>query len=105
MKINAKTFAGVGIGLIAGYFLLKNKKPLYIGGMGLAGGILANLIFNSKNKKSLSEKTEKYIQETENDIYEENTKEVSLEEVPTVLPNLTETSPKDFFDIDLGFPQ
>lgn len=100
MKINAKTFAGVGIGLIAGYFLLKNKKPLYIGGMGLAGGILANLIFNRKNKKSLSEKTEKYIQETENDIYEENTKEF-----PTVLPNLTETSPKDYFDIDLGFPQ
>lgn len=30
MKINAKTFAGVGLGLVAGYFLFKNKdKKIY----------------------------------------------------------------------------
>jgi hypothetical protein len=52
MKINAKTFAGVGLGLLAGYFLFKSKdkKIIYIGGMGLAGGILANLLLNQKTK-------------------------------------------------------
>ena len=26
MKINAKTFAGIGVGLLAGYFLFKTKN-------------------------------------------------------------------------------
>lgn len=102
MKINAKTFAGVGVGLVAGYFLIKSKKPLYIGAMGLAGGILANLILNRDTEKkqiteSITENTTVSDDETSNFESIEDLKEVST------IANVNQTSPKDYFDLDLGY--
>lgn len=102
MKINAKTIAGVGVGLVAGYFLIKNKKPLYIGVMGLAGGVLANLIFNRDTEKkqitaSITESANVDDDETSNFELMEDLKEVST------IANVNQTSPKDYFDLDLGF--
>lgn len=107
MKINAKTFAGVGLGLVAGYFLFKrkDKKFLYIGGMGLAGGILANLVLNRETKKSITLSTKNYIQNTEDEMMDEETGNIELQEVATIIPINQSTSVKDNFDIDLGFPQ
>jgi hypothetical protein len=107
MKINAKTFAGVGLGLLAGYFLFKSKdkKILYIGGMGLAGGILANLLLNRETKKPVTLSTKNYIQSTENEIVDDETGDLSMVEVPTIYPLTEPTSTKQNFDIDLGFPQ
>lgn len=103
MKINAKTFAGVGVGLVAGYFLIKSKKPLYIIGTGLAGGILANLILNRSDKKAVTLSSNKYITPSEEELVEEDLGNVELEQTPVVSANLRETSPQDYFDIDLDF--
>lgn len=107
MKINAKTFAGVGLGLVAGYFLFKNKnkKFLYIGGMGLAGGLLANLLLNRDSKKQVTLSTKNYIQSAEDELTDEETGNVELQEVPTIMPINEPTSVSQNFDIDLGLPQ
>lgn len=106
MKINAKTFAGVGLGLVAGYFLFKskNKKFLYIGGMGLAGGVLANLILNREAKKSITVSTENYIQNAEDEMMDKETGNVELSEATKMSAEITRTSPENYFDIDLGLP-
>jgi len=80
MKINAKTFAGVGLGLVAGYFIVKSKKPLYIAGIGLAGGLLANLIFNMSNENPITLSTKNYIDKSEEELIEEDMSEVDLYE-------------------------
>lgn len=108
MKINAKTFAGVGLGLVAGYFLFKSKdkKFLYIGGMGLAGGLLANLLLNrDSKKKEVTLSTKNYIQSAEEELTDEETGNIELQEVPTIMPISQPTTAKETFDIDLGFPQ
>jgi hypothetical protein len=108
MKINAKTFAGVGLGLLAGYFLFKskNRKFLYISGTGLAGGILANLILNKDNKKKqVTLSTEKYILDAEDEIFDEETGNIELQSVPTIVPLSEPTTAQQNFDIDLGLPQ
>jgi hypothetical protein len=108
MKINAKTFAGVGLGLVAGYFLFKtkDKKFLYIGGMGLAGGILANLILNrEESKKTTTLSTKNYIKSAEDELLDEETGSLPMVEVPTISPINEPTSVKQNFDIDLGLPQ
>jgi uncharacterized membrane protein YebE (DUF533 family) len=102
MKVNVKTFVGVGAGLIAGYFLIKSKKPLYIIGTGLAGGILANLVFNKDEKKQIVESSEKRVLEKEEEISEYIPTENSNQREPFVIGSITETSPKDYFDIDLS---
>lgn len=103
MKINAKTIAGVGLGLVAGYFLFKskNKKFLYIGGMGLAGGVLANLILNREAKKPITVSTDDYIQNAQDEILDN----IEVQEVSRISTELKGTSTKDNFDIDLGFPK
>ena len=108
MKINAKTFAGVGLGLVAGYFLFKtkDKKFLYIGGMGLAGGILANLILNrEQSKKTTTLSTKNYIKSAEDELLDEEIDGLPMVEVPTILPLNKPTSTIENFDIDLGIPQ
>jgi hypothetical protein len=107
MKINAKTFAGVGLGLLAGYFLFKNKnkKFLYIGGMGLAGGLLANLLLNRDSKKQVTLSTKNYIQSGEDEMMDNETGNIELQEVPTIMPINQPTSVSQNFDIDLGLPQ
>jgi hypothetical protein len=108
MKINAKTFAGIGVGLLAGYFLFKtkNKKFLYIGGMGLAGGILANLVFNREtSKKSVTLSTKNYVQEADDELFDEETGNLETEQVPTIMPNMEKVNPKQQSDIDLEYPQ
>lgn len=107
MKINAKTFAGVGLGLVAGYFLFKNKnkKFLYIGGMGLAGGLLANLLLNRDSKKQVTLSTKNYIQSAEDELTDEETGNIELQDVPTIMPINEPTSVSQNFDIDLGLPQ
>jgi hypothetical protein len=102
MKLNVKTFVGVGAGLMAGYFLLKNKKPFYIIGAGLAGGILANLVFNKDDKKQNNISSEKKVLENEEELSEFVTYENSNKREPFVIGSITETSPKDYFDIDLS---
>ena len=105
MKINGKTFAGVGLGLVAGYFLFKSKdkKFLYIGGMGLAGGLLANLVLNRKEKNPVT--TKKYIESAEEELPNEETGTLPVVEVPTIYPLTERASVKENFDIDLGIPQ
>jgi hypothetical protein len=103
MKVNVKTFVGVGAGLIAGYFLIKNKKPLYIIGAGLAGGILANLVFNKDDKKQNNTSSEKRVFENEEELSEFTSNQNSNKREPFEIGSITETSPKDYFDIDLGF--
>ena len=107
MKINAKTFAGVGLGLVAGYFLFKSKdkKFLYIGGMGLAGGILANFILNRETKKPVTLSTKNYIKSAEDEMLDDETGDLPMVEVPTIYPLTEPTSTRDNFDIDLGIPQ
>lgn len=106
MKINVKTIAGVGVGLVAGYLLFKNKnkKLLYIGGTGLAGGLLANLILNREEKKKpITLSTKEYIQEVQDELNDSESGNIELEEIPNTIPNLQQTSTKDNFDIDLDF--
>ena len=108
MKINAKTFAGVGLGLVAGYFLFKSKdkKFLYIGGMGLAGGLLANLLLNrDSKKKQVTLSTKNYIQSAEDELLDDETGDLPMVEVPMVYPLTEPTSVSDNFDIDLGLPK
>lgn len=107
MKINAKTIAGVGLGLVAGYFLFKskNKKFLYIGGMGLAGGVLANLILNREAKKPITISTDDYIQNAQDEILDNEMDNIEVQEVSRISTELKGTSTKDNFDIDLGFPK
>jgi hypothetical protein len=107
MKINAKTFAGVGLGLVAGYFLFKSKdkKFLYIGGMGLAGGLLANFILNRETKKPVTLSTKNYVQSAEDEMVDDETGDLPMVEVPTIYPLTEPTSTRDNFDIDLGLPQ
>ena len=107
MKINAKTFAGVGLGLVAGYFLFKSKdkKFLYIGGMGLAGGLLANFILNRETEKPVTLSTKNYIESAEDEIVDDETGDIELQDVPTIMPLNQSTSTRDNFDIDLGIPQ
>ena len=107
MKINAKTFAGVGLGLVAGYFLFKtkDKKFLYIGSMGLAGGLLANFISNrNESKKPVTISTKDYVKSANEELMDKTTDNVELPIVPVMSAELKETSPKDYFDIDLGVP-
>jgi len=105
MKINAKIFAGVGLGLVAGYFLFKNKnkKLLYIGGMGLAGGILANLILNREAKKPITNSSNNYLKKVEDELLDKDN--IEVQEVSRMSSELKSTSPKDYFDIDLGLPK
>jgi hypothetical protein len=108
MKINVKTFAGIGVGLVAGYFLFKNadKKYLKIGGVGLAGGLLANLLLNrDSKKKQVTLSTKNYIQSAEDELLDDETGDVSMVEVPTIYPLNEPTSVSENFDIDLGLPQ
>ena len=108
MKINAKTFAGVGLGLVAGYFLFKSKdkKFLYIGGMGLAGGILANLLLNREaSKKPITLSTKDYVKSAEDELLDEEIGSLPVVEVPTISPTNEPTSASQNFDIDLGLPQ
>ena len=107
MKINAKTFAGVGLGLLAGYFLFKSKdkKIIYIGGMGLAGGILANFILNRETKKPITISTKNYIESSEDEIFDDETGDIELQDVPTIMPLNKPTSVSQNFDIDLSLPQ
>lgn len=108
MKINAKTFAGVGLGLVAGYFLFKSKdkKFLYIGGMGLAGGILANLLLNREaSKKPITLSTKDYVKSAEDELLDEEIGSLPVVEVPTISPTNEPTSVRQNFDIDLGLPQ
>lgn len=100
MKVNVKTFFGVGAGLLAGFLLIKNKKPLYIIGTGLAGGILANLVFNKDSEKQIAKSTKKKFSEQDVTPFDEN--ENSNGREPFTIGSITETSPKDYFDIDLG---
>jgi hypothetical protein len=113
MKINGKTFAGVGLGVLAGYFIFKNnnKKLLFIGATGLAGGILANLLLNREDKKTLTISYENFVDDSQDDDFDEFQgdgfdrfkNEVSVEHVPTMKPISTPSSTKEMFDIDLGF--
>jgi hypothetical protein len=105
MKINAKIFAGVGLGLVAGLFLFKNKnnKFLYISGMGLAGGLLVNLVLNRKEKNPVT--TKKYIESAEEELPNEEIGTLPVVEVPTIYPLTERASVKENFDIDLGIPQ
>lgn len=105
MKINVKTFAGVGVGLVVGYFLFKSssKKNLKIGAIGLAGGVLANLIQNHQDKKKATvPSTEKYIKQVQEEIKDSLTGNEKMVREPFEIANITETSPKDYFDIDLS---
>jgi hypothetical protein len=108
MKLNVKTFAGVGLGLLAGYFLFKSKdkKVLYIGGMGLAGGILANLFLNNQeNKKQVTLSTKNYIKNTDDELVDDEIGVTEIQEVPTIMPLNEPTSINENFDIDLGLPK
>lgn len=106
MKINVKTFAGIGVGLVAGYFLFKSadKKYLKIGGMGLAGGLLANLLLNrQETKKPITLSTKQYISEAEDELTDSETGNIPMDEKSFEIANVEQTSPKDYFDIDLSF--
>ena len=46
--INIKTVLGVGVGVTAGYFLIKTKKPLYLIGLGVIGGVISNTLIKTK---------------------------------------------------------
>lgn len=108
MKINVKTFAGIGVGLVAGYFLFKSadKKYLKIGGMGLAGGLLANLLLNRTDaKKPTTLSTKQYISQAEDELTDSETGNIQLDEKKFDIANVEQTSPKDYFDIDLSFNQ
>jgi N-acetyl-gamma-glutamylphosphate reductase len=104
MKINVKTFAGVGVGLVVGYFLFKssNKKYLKIGAIGLAGGVLANLIQNHQDKKNQAISTEKYIEQAQDEMTASLTGNEKMIKEPFDIASVNETSPKDYFDIDLS---
>ena len=104
MKINVKTFAGVGVGLVVGYFLFKSssKKYLKIGAIGLAGGVLANLIQNHQDKKNQAISTEEYIEQAQDEMTASLTGNEKMVKEPFDIANVTETSPKDYFDIDLS---
>jgi hypothetical protein len=107
MKINAKIFAGVGLGLVAGLFLFKKNKNkfLYISGTGLAGGLLANFILKRETKKPVTLTTKNYIKSTEEELLDEETGDLSIIEAPIVLPIKEQSSKKENFDIDLGLPK
>jgi hypothetical protein len=107
MKINAKIFAGVGLGLVAGLFLFKkkNNKFLYISGMGLAGGLLANFVLNRQTKKPVILTTKSYIKSAEDELLDDETGDISVKEAPIVSPINKSSSTKENFDIDLGLPK
>jgi hypothetical protein len=105
MKINVKTFAGVGVGLVVGYFLFKSssKKYLKIGGIGLAGGLLANFVLNREDeKKPTTPSTKEYIKQVTEELPVTETVDNKMTEEKFDIANVTETSPKDYFDIDLS---
>jgi len=108
LKFNKISFVGLGLGLISGYFLLKNsksnKKYFLIGGIGLAGGLLANLIgeyFNA-NKEIQSLSDINYVKNTDDELFDEETGNIELIEKPLNNSNKINNQ-KDIFDIDLEF--
>jgi hypothetical protein len=107
MKINAKTFAGIGLGLVVGYFFFKNrnKKLLYIGGTGLVGGLLANFVLNKETKKSVTISSKNSIKNTNDELIDEEKVDLPMINVPTILPLYKPTSTLENFDIDLGLPK
>jgi hypothetical protein len=107
MKINAKTFAGIGLGLVVGYFFFKrkDKKLFYIVGTGLAGGLLANFVLNREIKNRVKISTKNYIQNAQDELLDEEIDGLPMVEVPTILPLNKPTSTIENFDIDLGIPQ
>jgi len=107
MKINAKTFAGIGLGLVVGYFFFKrkDKKLFYIVGTGLAGGLLANFVLNRETKKSVTISTKNYIENANDELLDDEIVDLNITEVPTILPLNKPTSTIENFDIDLGIPQ
>jgi hypothetical protein len=107
MKINAKIFAGVGLGLVAGLFLFKNKnnKFLYISGMGLAGGLLANFVLKRQTKKPVTLTTKSYIKSSEDELLDDEIGDISVKEAPIFLSLNESSSKKENFDIDLGLPK
>lgn len=107
MKINAKTFAGIGLGLVVGYFFFKrkDKKLFYIVGTGLAGGLLANFVLNREIKKSVTISTKNYIENANDELLDDEIVDLNITEVPTIIPLNKPTSTIENFDIDLGIPQ
>lgn len=108
MKFNKISFVGLAGGLISGYFLLKNsksnKKYILICGMGLAGGLIANLIgeyFNA-NKEIQSLSNINYVKNTDDELFDEETGNIELVEEPLNNSNKINNQ-KDVFDIDLEF--
>ena len=102
MKLNTKTLAGIGVGLLAGYFLFK-KKPLGIIGTGLAGGLLANFVLNRDKKTQTETKQTQDNKEIQTEEKSNMTSVISNDKPHFEIANVTETSPKNYFDIDLGF--
>lgn len=102
MKLNTKTLTGVGVGLLAGFVLFK-KKPLGIIVTGLAGGLLANFVLNRDKKTQIETKTTQVDKETKTEEKSNMTSAISNDKPHFEIANVTETSPKNYFDIDLGF--
>lgn len=73
--------------------------------MGLAGGLLANFISNrNESKKPVTISTKDYVKSANEELMDKTTDNVELPIVPVMSAELKETSPKDYFDIDLGVP-
>jgi hypothetical protein len=52
----------------------------------------------------MSTKLTIWIDDSENENFDEFEGDVSVEQVPTIIPITEPTSSKEIFDIDLGFP-
>lgn len=115
---SAKTIAGVVVGIGVGHFVFKSKSPLFLIAIGIAGGLLTNLLFKTKAEKD-AEETEKYLSAMEKEIKnfipltnpneEEKTNfygtnmEMEFDKslgYHTPSGELTATEPKDFMDIN-----
>lgn len=115
---SAKTIAGVVVGVGIGHYVFKSKSPIFLIAIGIASGMLVNLLFKTKAEKE-AEETEKYLSAMEKDIKksisltnpneEEKTNfygtnmEIEFDKslgYHTPSGELTATEPKDFMDIN-----
>jgi hypothetical protein len=107
--INIKTVAGVGAGVALGFFALKSKNFLVLMALGVAGGVLANVVIKpTVAQPTTNTKSDLAVESVEDSGSEEDSDSKSSvegfawnERLGRMMPygTVNEQSPSDFMDV------
>lgn len=102
-KIDIKTVAGVGVGVLLGHFVFKVKNPFLLIGLGVGGGLLGHSLLKDKNQRveQAEEKAMEYVEKITEDI--EHTIEPKVEPRPSGTSENTSSAEGMSFNKSLGY--